>query len=224
MSWDDIVDYFEKLEVRDEIARSTNNGQKKEKSKTTNQNKSPEHQKNNGKKHSRKFCANCKMRNHNTVDCTAKGGMKYKGNEHKTPNLNREQLNAVFQYLNAARKDSKKSKKRKVQFSENTKDHAAEFFGNLNHSSDSDSNYSQPTQFSCMHSYSFSLLSKMNKSNKKPKYEHRTTEVIVEIENSAGDVFPIRALLDTGCSATICLKHIVAKGKASRYKDPNPTQ
>ena len=74
MSWDDIVDYFGKLEVRDEIARSTNNVQKKEKnSKPSNQNKNPENKKNNGKKHSRKFCSNCKMRNHNTVDCTAKG-------------------------------------------------------------------------------------------------------------------------------------------------------
>mmetsp|Transcript_14338 Transcript_14338/g.20189 ORF Transcript_14338/g.20189 Transcript_14338/m.20189 type:complete len:114 (+) Transcript_14338:1-342(+) len=79
----------------------------------------------NGEKRTCKHCSDCNMTNHDTTDCTKKGGAKCKGNGSNV-NLNKEQLQAVFQHSNAAGKDSKKVKKREVKSTENdTKDHAA---------------------------------------------------------------------------------------------------
>ena len=53
---------------------------------------------------------------------------------------------------------------------------------------------------------------------KRPKHQHYTAEVIVELKDRAGDLVPIRALLDTGTSESIVLKEFVQPGSASRYK------
>jgi len=59
---------------------------------------------------------------------------------------------------------------------------------------------------------------------KKAKSVHYCAEIMVEIENKHGEKVPIRALLDTGTSATILLKEFVAKGRAKSYKNPKKTQ
>jgi transposase InsO family protein len=53
---------------------------------------------------------------------------------------------------------------------------------------------------------------------KKKKSSHYTAEIIAELINSTGQLVPIRALLDTGTSATIVLKHLVKKGAAKTDK------
>jgi hypothetical protein len=43
-----------------------------------------------------------------------------------------------------------------------------------------------------------------------------TADIIVEIENRDGTVVPMRALLDTGTTATIILQEFVGKGRARK--------
>jgi hypothetical protein len=53
---------------------------------------------------------------------------------------------------------------------------------------------------------------------KKQKVTHYSAEILVEIQDRNGDYVPIRALLDTGTSATPLLRDFVAKGHAKGYK------
>ena len=53
---------------------------------------------------------------------------------------------------------------------------------------------------------------------KKSKHKHYSADVVVEIENLDGERVPIRALLDTGTSATIILRPFVKKGRISDKK------
>ena len=52
---------------------------------------------------------------------------------------------------------------------------------------------------------------------KKTKTSHYSPEVVVEIEDRKGKIVPIRALLDTGTTATILLRNFVRKGRAKGY-------
>jgi hypothetical protein len=45
-----------------------------------------------------------------------------------------------------------------------------------------------------------------------------TADIIVEIKNSDGTVLPVRALLETGSTATIILREFLAKGRARKNK------
>ena len=47
---------------------------------------------------------------------------------------------------------------------------------------------------------------------------HYSADSIVEIEDRTGNRVPIRALLDTGTSATLVLRDFVRKGRAKSYK------
>jgi len=53
---------------------------------------------------------------------------------------------------------------------------------------------------------------------KKSKHTHYSADVVVEIENRDGERVPIRALLDTGTSATIILRPFVKQGRISAKK------
>ena len=53
---------------------------------------------------------------------------------------------------------------------------------------------------------------------KKQKTQQLTTEIIVEITDRNGDLVPIRALVDTGTTATMLLRQFVAPGTAKAYK------
>ena len=56
------------------------------------------------------------------------------------------------------------------------------------------------------------------RGTKRAKKTHLSPEIVVEIEDRKGDLVPIRALLDTGTTATILLKQFVRKGRAKSYK------
>jgi hypothetical protein len=58
---------------------------------------------------------------------------------------------------------------------------------------------------------------------KRIKTTHFSPEIVVTIENSNGKIVPIRALLDTGTTATILLRQFVRKGRAKSYKQPKST-
>jgi hypothetical protein len=60
-------------------------------------------------------------------------------------------------------------------------------------------------------------------STKKAKSTHYTAEVVVELENKEGNITPIRALLDTGTSATIVLNEHMRKGFVSHHKGHDTT-
>jgi transposase InsO family protein len=53
---------------------------------------------------------------------------------------------------------------------------------------------------------------------KKTKQVHYTAEIIVETMNREGQIVPINALLDTGTSSTIILRHFVKKGAVKSDK------
>jgi hypothetical protein len=69
--------------------------------------------------------------------------------------------------------------------------------------------------------YSFSKMIKLKhepeeaQENKPVQY---TADIIVEIKNRDGTVVPMRALLDTGTTATIILRDFADKGRARTNK------
>jgi hypothetical protein len=54
--------------------------------------------------------------------------------------------------------------------------------------------------------------------HKRQKVEHYSAEIIVEIVDSKNNLVPIRALLDTGTSETILLKHFLSPNSPKGYK------
>jgi hypothetical protein len=60
-----------------------------------------------------------------------------------------------------------------------------------------------------------------NTNNKKTKSTHYSAEVLVELEDRDGNIVPIRALLDTGTSATLLLRQFIKKGRAKGYIEEN---
>ena len=58
---------------------------------------------------------------------------------------------------------------------------------------------------------------------KRSKHTHCSADVVAETENAEGNRVPIRALLDTGTSATIILRPFVKKGCISSYKKDKMT-
>ena len=55
------------------------------------------------------------------------------------------------------------------------------------------------------------LSQKSKKVEENNSQKHFTTDMIVEIKNREGNIVPIRALLDTGTTATVILREFVAK-------------
>jgi hypothetical protein len=54
--------------------------------------------------------------------------------------------------------------------------------------------------------------------HKRRKVEHYSAEIIVEIVDLKNNLVPIRALLDTGTSETILLKHFLSPNSPKGYK------
>jgi hypothetical protein len=61
-------------------------------------------------------------------------------------------------------------------------------------------------------------------ASKKARANKYTAETVVEIEDRDGNLVPIRALLDTGTSATIILKKFVRKGRAKTHMASKSTK
>ncbi len=57
----------------------------------------------------------------------------------------------------------------------------------------------------------------------KPKSNHRTTEIVVEVQFKDGFIHLLQTLLDSGTSATMLLQMHVEPGRISKYKE-NPVK
>jgi hypothetical protein len=59
--------------------------------------------------------------------------------------------------------------------------------------------------------------------SQKPKSNHKTAEIVVEVRFKDGSVHLLRTLLDSGTSATMLLRKHVEPGRISKYKG-NPVK
>ena len=119
---------------------------------------------------------------------------------------------------NKNKNKNKNKRKRKVQVdSSDDEDDEDNYAAQLQHSLNSDSEdstigYSVP---SVEYAYPFGVREQPKKKHKKTHY---CAEIIVEIVDRNGDKVPIRALLDTGTSATLLLRKYVQQGRAGGYR------
>ena len=207
--------------------RGTNEG--------SNQNSNQAQNSNNNKSgKNSKFCVYCKKRGHTIDECRFKKAKEKDGKKKQKTNSSQNNFskadfqNMMTNMVKALKESNKsKSKKRKQEEESDSEDSydlnlfdkvEEEFYGSDN---DSDSNtssanvkmYSESTQnnkrdleYDC---HPFAKRPKVEKD------EHKiyTTDIVVELKDRAGNVRPIRALLDTGTNATIVLRDFVAKGR-----------
>jgi len=145
---------------------------------------------------------------------------KFKAQANSQVTFSLEQFNAMCASIMTANKKKKNKKKRKIRLADDDdsdSDEAANYLAQLkladkNNSESSDDEYSQA---SLEYANPFSVH---RPPKKKSKTTHYCAEIIVEIEDQYGKLIPIRALLDTGTSATLLLRQFVQKGRASGYK------
>lgn len=233
MTWDEIIEYYEKLERNDALevdqkknprkdeeghskkrhrtgkTRGNDNSERKEKRKSESRPNKPEFER-------KEACTHCgKWHVSPDRDCwtltkNAAKKPRYDESRKKTAKsykLTTEQVNRMIASL-PLYQQQKPVRKRKVVLEDSSDDDdSPEYNNSLNKASEKDcSEYT--------HAYTNSL----EPSRKKLKLTHLTTEVIVELQDRNGDVIPIRCLLDTGTSSTIILRDFVAKGKCNGHK------
>jgi hypothetical protein len=164
---------------------------------------------------------------------------RFKKNGDEKPQFSKEQFNVLLKHLfemgTGALKKPKKNPKRKVRWKneeeENKKSGTAEdtFLTHLqkqleesriNDDSSEEDSESYMLFNNTLDMYPFNSV---QPRKKKQKVMHYSAEILVEIQDRNGEYVPIRALLDTGTSATLLLRDFVAKGRAKSYKH-HPTK
>ena len=71
--------------------------------------------------------------------------------------------------------------------------------------------------------YANPFFNRTERSEKRPKKDHYSAEIVVQIQDRSGALVPARALLDTGTSSSIVLRDFVRKGRARSYKGKTTT-
>ena len=219
MTWDRMVAYFERLEMRESL--KTQHGSDSKKSGKKRKRDADEKADNKPKKGK---CKHCGKFGHDSKDCwelpenkNKKPSFKKQRTETKkkgTP-LTQETFMAMLKTLPMYGESAKKKKKRKVHFESESDDDsgkAAHFFAKKaddNSTSDSDN---EP--------YFYSFKSTLEEADmvKKTKTSHKATELIVEIVDREGEKMAIRALVDTGTTGTMILRQYVSPKCAMGYK------
>ena len=206
MDLDMALEYYERLEIMDAIKKkqttsNTANSAPRGNTKRDRSTNDKTHSKapNSGKK---KWCSECDMDNHNTVDCShvkrkkrarqlaKEGGNKNRSTDRSSwPKKATEEVNSLKKALAASKKKAKGAKGKKKRDSD---------------ASSSDSNESAYNVES--NENEVSSHSKHTSDNKKRKLIDFTTEVIGEITDRSGVQRVLRILIDTGSSSTIILK------------------
>lgn len=155
------------------------------------------------------------------------------GEAERVYQLTTEQLNYMIGQLPFA-KQKKTGKKRKIRpDSDDEGEESMNQFNKFmlpkkatnssnNHSSDSESSYPMSTS-STTKQFCYNTTKVDLEEKKKQKVEHKTTEIVIELMDRDGKLVPIRALLDTGTTATLVLRKYVAPGKAKSYKGHSTT-
>ena len=217
MSWDQLVEYFERLE----LSQSLETREQKNKRKHSPEHHNQHHDKKNKRKE--KTCLICKKKGHTKEDCwwnPENANNKLKKNKHKKfkkgyKKYNNEEIAAMIAQLPSFNKNKPQKKKNNPKEKENSdsnKDSSSDEetgflirkLPEINVSSSSDEDYTDSVQIE--HCYV------NERPNKRLKPTPQSTEIVGETKNREGDVRPIRVLLDTGTSATIVLKCYVMQG------------
>jgi transposase InsO family protein len=232
MSWDEILEYYERLELSDAIKKAQDKGKsngdsshkrkrgKKPKDQSGSGNQSAKNKPASSRKEACKHCG--KWHNVPDSDCwtldkppAKKQKVSFKGGSSKPKSEKSYMTKEEFSNMIAALpmfKNGTKVKKRKV--TPDKEDNSISDSHSNHHSSDSS-----------VSEYTNEYIYNVDRDrNKKLKTAHYTTEVIVEIKDRHGETVPIRCLLDTGTSATIILREYVAKGKKKGFKEPQLTK
>jgi transposase InsO family protein len=229
MDWQEAVEYFERLEVRQNIekhhANKADNGSKdthKHRKDATDRKKKKraESDKNS------ESCKVCKRKGHVAADCWFNSDNKNKPKKHKAhknseTKYSQEQVMALIQALPGLQNNKKSKKKRKLESSDSeeekshflTRKKGKTTTVRINDTSDEDSEYSC-SNYAKNTCFATTMA-------KRAKVDHKTTEIVGEIRNKKGQLVPLRILLDTGSTATILLKHFVQPGTPKVYKGQN---
>ena len=217
MEWQDAVEYFERLEVRQKIEKhndsksdyESNDASKKRKDKTDHKKKKrSESDKNSAN------CPICKKKGHVSKDCwfnpeNNNKPKKFKANKTSGPKYSQEQVMALIQALPGFQNPPQNKKKRKVILSD-SEEEISHFLTpkkgkttvNSNDTSDEDSDYYCSNNYAVHNCF-------VTTPAKRVKVDHKTTEIVGEILDRKGQLVPVRILFDTGSTATILLKQFV---------------
>ena len=228
-----------KRKRQDNASESGNNNKGTKKGSNSNNQKAQSSDKSN------KFCVYCKKHGHTVSECYNKKNDQESKKKKKKDGFNQSDFqNMMINALKNINADSKKKKKKKDDESDdedsldlhlckkfcdedsysddesldlNLFDQVDEEFYSQddNSSSENVKMYSESTK----HELEYDLYPFAKRPRIEEKDEHKiyTTDIVVELRDRAGNVRPIRALLDTGTNSTIILRDCVAKG---RIKSP----
>lgn len=242
--FDAFQDYLERLEIKDSLERANkkrkaaeendsddkSSGKRKNKRKKTSDSKD--------KKSTDKKCKHCGKSGHKEANCWELEANKARRPKNwksvKTSGFSTEELNTMIANLPIFKESKNKKKKRKVHYEkeDSESEEAANFINQLQSTtkssnksySDCDSLYSsfsvEQSSDSVEHMFHMGFNPEGKDSQKRSKVQ---PELIVEVTDAEGQKRPIRALLDTGTTATILLRKFVAPGRANGYKK-KPTQ
>ena len=218
MSWDQLVEYFERLE----LSQSLETRERKNKCKHSPEHHNQCHEKKNKRKE--KTCSMCKTKGHTKEECwwnPENSDNKLKKNKTKKfkkgyKKYSNEEIAAMIAQLPSFNKNKPQKRKNDLKEKENSDSDENSSLDeesgllirklpeiNVSSSSD-DEDYSDSVQVE--HCYV------NERPRKRLKPTPQSTEIVGEIKNREGDVRPIRVLLDTGTSATIVLKRYVMQG------------
>jgi transposase InsO family protein len=231
MDWQEAVEYFERLEVRQKIEKhNTNKSDFDAKTTPKKRNETSDRMKKERRESDKNSanCTICKKKGHSAPDCwfnpeNKNKPKKFKTNKSSTQKYTQEQVMALIKALPKFKNDKKTKKKRQLELSD-SEEETSHFLTKkkgkttveINDTSDEDSAYfcsNNHTKHSCF----------ITTMAKKAKVDHKTTEIVGEILDRKGQLVPLRILLDTGSTATILLKHFVQPGTPKAYKGQKTT-
>jgi hypothetical protein len=231
MDWQEAVEYFERLEVRQNIEKHHANKADSDAKDTYRKRKDATDRKKKKRSESDKNSENCKVckkKGHVAEDCwfnpeSKTKPKKFKSNKNSETKYSQEQVMALIQALPGLQTNKKSKKKRKLDLSDSeeetthflTRKKGKKTTVRINDTSDEDSEYSG-SQYASNTCFTTTMA-------KRIKVDHKTTEIVGEIHNKKGQLVPLRILLDTGSTATILLKHFVQPSTSKVYKGQTTT-
>jgi len=234
MEWNELKEYLERLEETEKISRNTDDRDGNDKPNKASKRKRDDSDRHRDSKRRRMYCKHCKKTNHNSDDCWFKDKKEGKGkkpDEKKKSNgqkWNAEQFSAMtkamFQYMKAngdlkpavkkrpVSADSDEESKHMFHSTANPSDQGNDSASEGEISSDNESSDSEASESAYITSPRIFRNDSLKPLVKRRRTMQLTPEIIVEITDKKGKIVPIRALLDTGTSATLLLRKFIAPG------------
>ena len=231
MKWQDAVEYFERLELRQKLQKRIEN---KSDSDTANTSKKRNNATDRGKKKRKESdknsetCTVCKKKGHSTAECWFNPENKHKTKKQKVdknsgPKYTQEQVMALIKALPGFQKSKKKKKKRIIELSDSEEENQHFLTPKRGHTTVGNNDYSDDdSEYYSSNNYANNKCFITNMA-KRVKVDHKTTEIVGEIIDRKRNLVPLRILLDTGSTATILLKHFVQPGTPKVYQGQKTT-